>query len=207
MKTSSNEGFSLVEILVVISIIAIGLTFSVPSWNDARSKRELVSASEDLSAFLSAGRSLAIKHNVDVAASLVYQDSTTWCLGLVDAESACDCTVEDANRNNYCAVGGTAQVFRANDFSRIELVSHAADAMFVFDRIRGTLISTDMTSPHFFNLMSTNGKIGLQVGVSATGISFICNWLESTNTPTYRSCEPVFGDSDSPTYDGALQLN
>lgn len=207
MKTSRNDGFSLVEILVVISIIAVGLAFSVPSWNEARSKRELVSASEDISAFLAAGRSLAIKHNVDVAVSLVYQDSTTWCLGLVDADSACDCTVEDVNRHNFCAVGGIPQIIRANDFSRIELVSHAEDALFVFDRIRGTLISTDMPSPHFFNLMSTNGKIGLQVGVSAIGTTFICNWIESANAPAYRSCEPVFGDPDSPTYDGALQIN
>jgi hypothetical protein len=156
--------------------------------------------------FLSAGRSLAVKHNRDVAVSLVYQDSTTWCVGLIDAGSACNCTVEDANRNNYCAVGGVPQILHANDLSRTELMSHAADASFVFDRIRGTLISTDLAYPHFFNLMSTNGKFGLQVGVTATGNTFICNWLESANAPAYRSCESVFGEPDSPTYDGALQI-
>lgn len=207
MNTPRKDGFTLVEVLVVLSIIAIGLTFAIPSWNEARSKRELVSASEQLAVFLSAGRSLAVKHNKEVAVNLVYQDASTWCVGLIDTGSACDCTVEDANRPDFCAVGGVAQILHANDFSRTELVSHSADASFAFDGVRGTLISTDLEDPHFFNLKSANGKYGLQVGVSATGNTIICNWLESANVPSYRACETVFEVPDPPTYDSGLQLD
>jgi len=207
MKTSRNDGFSVVEILVVVALIAIGLTLSVPSWNEARSKRQLVSASENLSVFLAAGRSMAVLSNRDVAVSLVYRDPTTWCVGLADTGAACDCTVENADRNDYCVVGGMRQILHADDFSRTAMVSHAADASFVFDPVRGSLVSTDLEHAHFFNLMSANGRYGLQVGVSATGNTIICNWLDSANVGAYRSCEPVFGESDPPTYDGALQID
>ena len=207
MKSFRHVGFSLVEILVVLSIIAIGLTLSLPSWNDARSKRELINASEHLSMFLSAGRSLALKHNRDVAVSLVYRDHTDWCVGMVDTGLACDCTVEDAGRNDYCSVGGVPQILYANDLSGAVLISHAADSLFVFDRIRGTLIPADLSQPHFFNLMSTNRIMGLQVGVSITGNTFICNWVKSASAPAYRSCESVFGEPDTPAHEGNLHIN
>ena len=207
MKTSRNVGFSLVEILVVLSLIAIGLTLSLPSWNEAKSKREIISATEELSMFFAAGRSLAIEHNRDVAVSLVYQDSTHWCVGLVDTGSACDCTVDDVGRSDYCAIGGVPHVLHANDLSHAEMMSHAADTSFVFDRIRGTLSTADMAHPHFFNLMAANGQIGLQVGVFPTGNTFICNWIESENAPAYRSCDSVSGGPDAPTDGNALQIN
>ena len=75
MKTSRKDGFSLVEIMVILSIVAISVTLYLPFWNETRSKREVTAAAEELHMFLSYGRSLAVMHNRNVAASLVKRDS------------------------------------------------------------------------------------------------------------------------------------
>jgi prepilin-type N-terminal cleavage/methylation domain-containing protein len=203
-RTSRIEGFSLVEMLTVLAVLATSLTLAVPSWNEARSQRQFTNASEQLSLFLSSGRSQAVKSNQDIAVSLVYRSANEWCVGMSDGGFSCDCTVEDSRNDDYCAVGGVPQVLHGDEFSGTEMDSYADDPTFVFDRVRGTLISADVSQPHFFNLRSANGQLGLQVGISPTGNTFICRWLESTNLTAYRSCEPAW-ERDPASSDGALK--
>jgi hypothetical protein len=96
-------------------------------------------------------------------------------------------------------------VLHGGELAQTELASHAVDRTFVYDRTRGTLISADVSRPHFFNLRAANGQIGLRVGISPTGNTFICNWLNSGHLPGYRSCEPAGGDADPAALEGALE--
>lgn len=204
MKNPRNEGWSFIETLVVVSLIGIALTLAVPSWKDSKSKRQMVGAAETLSSFLSAGGSLAVKRNRNVAVSLVRNDSANWCVGMSDRGSACDCTIEDIASEGFCAVGRVRQILHRDDLSEVALTSHAADTTFVFDGTRGTLVSSDLETAHYFNLQSSDDRIGVQVGVSPTGRVFICNWLESENATPYKSCESTGQDSELPASNGAL---
>ena len=50
-------------------------------------------------------------------------------------------------------------------------------------------------------------KAGLQVGVSPTGNTFICSWVEALNVGAkYRSCEPVIENPRPPVTPGAIDI-
>lgn len=64
MKT--ERGFSLIEIMVVIAIVAIAMTFAVPNIVGWRTKQRFLTAANDVHEAIKVARSCAIKENVAV---------------------------------------------------------------------------------------------------------------------------------------------
>lgn len=193
MNRSRTEGYSVIEWLIVISILTISVSLAVPSWNDARNRKHVTSSSEQLAAFVASARSLSVRLNRDISVSLSHEGRSDWCVGMAAGDAPCDCRVKDASAVQYCAVEGVPKVLSSQDLPPTELAAHSEDTDMVYDRVRGALATQDATRPHHFDLLSGNGGFGLRVGISPVGMVFICHWMKSANNTAYRSCEPSGG--------------
>jgi type IV fimbrial biogenesis protein FimT len=162
MRTRAPQsGFSLIEMLVTVVVLAVLLGIAVPSFQSMLEKQRLVGAAEQLYEDLQYARTEAIKRNVNVVVS--FSTGTNWCYGI--ALAACTCGTP-----GNCQLDGIDKVVSASDFRGVSLPS--ADLTFsgaktTFEPRRGTASNGTAT------LSSTYGSI--QVIVGSLGRVRICS--------------------------------
>jgi prepilin-type N-terminal cleavage/methylation domain-containing protein len=107
---STHRGFTLIELMVVIAIVAIITSFALPSYRTLLEKRQVTSGAHQISAFLSSAKMEAVKRNEKVAIS-TFVDANEWCMGYVaydanevDDDAACDCKLTIPTAAGACAV-------------------------------------------------------------------------------------------------------
>jgi prepilin-type N-terminal cleavage/methylation domain-containing protein len=195
---SLSQGFTLIELIITVVIAAIALSLAVPSYNTFVEKRQLTSAAEDLSSFVSLAQSAAIKMNepVRVAWRGSSSHSADFCMGISSAPKAmpCDCRVTDASAANFCAVGassasaGDGQSYRLTkeDFVDINnefMHMRPATGSFAFDPVRGVIASwsdADIIDDDYLFYMHSNEGSGstrlfaLEVSLNVTGRLDVC---------------------------------
>jgi type IV fimbrial biogenesis protein FimT len=88
MKKTLNAGFTLIELMIVIAIVAIIAALAVPSYRDMAERNRLKEAAESLASDMRFARTEAIKKSKDLRLTLV---AATWCYGIDDDNTACDC--------------------------------------------------------------------------------------------------------------------
>lgn len=205
-KGFSNKGFTIVELMVVIGVIAIIASLALPSYATLIEKREVTSGAEQLSAFLSSAKMEAIKRNEQIA---IFRDNANQCIGFysydrdsANPRSSCDCTVLDPTANNACAIDefndGTAMKLHALNQNLLNKpVSISAinlggsDQLVIFDPIRGMLVEDDVVAmPLEAWLLSESSTYGLNVRLSATGRVTVCTNTTGTDyaVPGFEEC-------------------
>ena len=75
----SERGFTLIELIVTVSVLAMVLTVAAPSFTSFVAGQKVKSASNDLTTALILARSEAIKRNADIVITPVVTD--TWASG------------------------------------------------------------------------------------------------------------------------------
>ena len=203
---SKNKGFTVIELMVVVAIVAIITSLAFPSYRTLIEKREVTSGAQQLSAFLSAAKMESIKRNEQIA---IWRDVANQCVGYfsynTDATTPrdnCDCTLMDAGADNACAIDefndGTAmslRVLNSNvlnkpvNITAIEL--GGTDELVIFDPVRGMLVSDDtVAQPLQARLLSKEETYGLNVRLSATGRVTICSDQTQADyaVPGYDDC-------------------
>jgi len=131
----SSSGFSAVEMVVTMAVLAILLAVAVPSFQDTLEKRRLIGAVEQLYSDMQFARMEAIRLGRNV--SVVFKESTTpWCYGITDnnVPSNCDCNANAAS----CTVGGMQRVVSGVEFKNITLDDTYGANGAKFDFVRGT---------------------------------------------------------------------
>ena len=107
MHHKQVQGFTLVELIMVVAVMAILVSMAVPSFSKMMAQKRLSKAAESITSTLQFARSETISRNnsmfVDTNAG------TSWCVGFVQEDSGagitdCDCTIKDATANNACFV-------------------------------------------------------------------------------------------------------
>lgn len=167
MRKSALHGFSLVELLFTLAILAIALCIALPNCAELLHRNHVVSAAETLYHDLQLARQEAIKRNQTIY--LVFQNigGNQWCYGLDDQLNGCDCTQASGIGTGNCEIGAGA-----NAFSRVlrpqehhpgltlQRANFSGLGHTLFDEVRGT------ASPGSVILASH----GYQVGIKLSGL-------------------------------------
>lgn len=93
-----HQGFTLVELMVTVAVLAILAAVAVPSYQNMIETRRLVAATEAIYAQLQFYRSEAIKSGQEDDMNISIRAGTPWCLGMSNASTNCDCTTPNACR-------------------------------------------------------------------------------------------------------------
>lgn len=172
------RGVTLIELLIVMVIVALGLTLAVASYDSVRNKRAVTSAAESMATFLAVARTESIKRNdpiwVTIDSTTTIDGANTYCAALDDA-GACDCS--SGSYSCGIDVGGNTEFdpwLRGIDYELIQAptLSGGNDSFtFAYDPVRGIL---DPAAQGAITFVSDNGRYAMRVTMTVTGRLEIC---------------------------------
>ena len=106
----SRKGFTLVEIMVVVSIIGMLLAIVAPNWILARNKSEATSCQRNLIQIESAKERWAMDNNAPANSTPVMDELAVpgvYMRGTPECPAGGEYTVNDLNTMPTCSIGGT----------------------------------------------------------------------------------------------------
>jgi len=184
-QASGQQGFTLIEAMIVVAVIAVLLAVAVPSFSDFFEKNRLKRATEAVYGLITKARAEAVIRDVDLSVSV---DSGAWCAGYAVAAD-CDCTLIDPDAAGACAVpvgplgpgpdGGAANVLQRIDGTNFTDVAITDDFDSTFNSIKGTANNDTV------NL--TGGVWALNIVVNTRGHIRICA-PNANRTMGYSGC-------------------
>jgi len=180
------SGFTLIELVIVVVIVAIGVTLAAPTFRSITEKRQLTSAAEGVASLMSIAQSAAVKFNQDVVVNIQRTDFDTWCIGATLGATACDCAEANVAAANFCDINGVPR-----RVTHADVVSNPAyqlmlpmsinatatsNSSFTFDPARGTLLNleTVLIQMHTHTGSGTSKEYQLDLEVLPTGRVSIC---------------------------------
>lgn len=156
-------GFTLVELLFTVVILAIIVSIAIPSYRAFVNQKRLKVATEDLYNFIKASQSRGL--NLPSAYYLSMKTGSNWCYGLSDT-SICDCTIAD-----NCTISGIATAASSTNYAGESLSlsttgfnGTASDPYILFEGKRGTIAATGtitLTSVSGFSTVISANQQGL----------------------------------------------
>jgi len=188
----NTKGFTLLELLIVVSLIGISVALAVPSWENVTQKRRITNATEQVAAFLAVAQSDAQKRNLPVSLSFDRTGDQSWCAGTSLGTNACDCTETDVTSAQYCAIEGNPNRVQSNDFQFINLVEAidtqpaGGSSHITFDPIRGILQPAGDSLRLTFE--SRHGVFRLRLSIGPTGLLMICSPEADKQVAGYAPC-------------------
>lgn len=158
VMTRQSRGFSLVELMVVVTVIAVLMALVAPSYQKLIERNRLKEATQGFKSDVQLARMEAIKRSRDTIFHRTAGAGGSWCYGI--STIACDCEQTDDTAVDFCNV---KRISGAN----FPVVSLAAGGDSVFDSRRGT-------SAQLSSVFSTR-HYAAQVAVSVGGRVVVCN--------------------------------
>ena len=181
---SRHRGFTLVEVLMSVVLIAIGMALALPSYRDMVEKRQVTNGVEQLASFVNSAQGAAMKTNKEVWVSWARAGASEWCIG-ANVENSCDCTADDA-----CQINGQDYVIDAShaspQVSMQSIGSGGDDNAYGFDPIRGLM--TDLNDSLALEIHSQSGDFRLSLMVNNTGRVILCSPDADYAVPGYALC-------------------
>ena len=192
---SNARGFTLIELMVVLAVVAIITTLALPSYRAILEKRQVTSGAQQLAAFVSSAQLEAVKRNQRVAVRYDFTDSGNWCLGIVneeaagwDAGSGCTCSADP--ETNTCTLDDADRVMvpdNLNYSEAFEAIVGQDDSFYVIDPVRGMMEDfTDVVSFEFIS--KPENTYALNVEVAPTGRVRICSDSGDKKVPGFDEC-------------------
>ena len=172
-----HRGFTLIELMVAVAVLAILAAIALPSFDDFFDRYRVRGAADEVLSVLSVARAQSVKVGLDAAISSTA--GATWCVGAKSASvptggapagsaTACDCSDADA-----CLVGGEELVVSSVKHPGVTMVNASA---FTFDGKLGVALTSSgaVSDPSAIVLRSPKGKYDVSVNVSPLGQAALC---------------------------------
>ena len=175
---SAQKGFTLIELLIAVAIMAIVASLALPSYRSIVEKRQVTSGAEQLSAFLSAAQTEAIKRNQEV--SIVCSVDTGQC----ETRALGKDVVEDDDDESLRTL-----LFVNLKADVVAVDYESEDLQVVFDPAGN--LDYIAPVPIEIQLSSAQGEYALNVNMSATGRVSMCSDGERASkvVPGYDLCQ------------------
>jgi type IV fimbrial biogenesis protein FimT len=204
---SRHRGFSLVELMMSLVLVAIGLALALPSYRDMVEKRQVTNGAEQLASFINTAQGVAQKTNRKVTISYKRTGDDEWCLGMAMAEddTICNCKVAP----EACQIGSQSFVID-NSYAGDKAMMHSLSsesAAYYIDPVRGLFLPCDVLDgkckdiefanlsgeddPLDIEIRSQNGDFRLNLMVNNTGRVILCSGDSAHSIPGYQACPTV----------------
>jgi type IV fimbrial biogenesis protein FimT len=171
MKTLRYQGgVTLNELLVALSVIAILLTLSVPSYSEFITKRSVAGAAELITTFFENAKMESVKRN-DYITINYKKSGANWCIGAVSGKDvSCDCMATTPE----CLIDSVPTVLSNTTYAQFDNLNAAfTDGSVSFDPVRGIL--TDPSKSVSMQIQDQAESIKVKISVNATGSVRACS--------------------------------
>jgi len=161
-----QTGITFTEVVICMSVIAVLLGLSGPSFTKFSDKRKVAAAANEISSFFENVKMESVKRN-QYASITLRKDSDTgdWCMGAVLGENvSCDCMATTPE----CTIDSSPMLLSSSSFTEFEDVSASFTPVTTsFDPIRGILADPSKTVTVEIEQPSRDFKV--DVSINATG--------------------------------------
>lgn len=181
-----HRGFTMVEVMMSVVLIAIGASLALPNYREMVEKRRLTNGAEQLASFVNTVQGISTRTNQIVTVTVL--DVGDWCIGASVGEAECDCA--DESSTSYCRIDAQAFVLNEELLGSSDLVNDIlGSGSFSYDPIRG--LFTDLDDSLTMELRSPSGDYRLNLMVNNTGRVILCSDDISHSVPGYDKCPTV----------------
>jgi type IV fimbrial biogenesis protein FimT len=201
-----HQGFTLVELMVTVALMAIAITLAIPSYRDMTEKRQVTNGAEQLAAFINTAQGVAQRDNRMVTLSYKRTADDQWCLGMAENDTICNCkTAPDT-----CEIGSQSFVIDnslAGNKAMMHSLSSKSDAYYI-DPVRGLFLPcevmdrndvkyckpiayadlVDSNDPLDIEIRSPGGDFRLNLLVNNAGRVTLCS-MDGHDVPGYSPCK------------------
>lgn len=172
-----QRGMTLLEVMMVLSVIAVLAAITFPSFNDFILTQRAKGAAEGLTAALQNAKAEAIKRNqitsIEFRPATTNTAHTNWCYGMTPVgANTCDCTATPSD----CAAGS---VVKGDTYKDVTLTFNTG-ALRSFEPIRGGANSTQGNV-----IFAAGNNKDLGVRLSTIGRISVCR-PSGTNIARYQ---------------------
>ncbi len=107
------RGFTIVELMVVIAMVAVLITLAIPSFRDIIERKAVGGAAEAAYEQLQRARSQALKRSKAIVVDFNV-NGTNWAIGFTDKTAGCDAEETDSTATAACTVDENNDLGAAN---------------------------------------------------------------------------------------------
>jgi len=187
----TQSGFSIIELMIALVLVAIAASLALPSYVDMIEKRHVTRGAEQLLAFVNSAQLESVKWNQDLNVSYKRVGDSDWCVGANLGATICDCTVTDTSNAQFCGINGSAWKFDddlAGDRVLVKAMSgdDGGDNAYTFEPERGIFVNMDDTFQ--VEMHSSTSKYQLQIMVTQTGQAVLCSKNAAHAVTGYAVC-------------------
>lgn len=188
LRASKESGVTLIETLLVVSIVAILAALAAPNFRDFQDRSALRAAANEIQSVIENARFESVARDRPVTIGFRRDSAEVWCVGAREGTAVCDCRQLEPTAATFCNIDrypafnpeGDAIAAQAPPLvKRIEVFEAASFGgvnNFTFDPKLGVL-----TDPARFGAIGLNnpitGSVAYQIRVRVTplGTTNICD--------------------------------